>query len=200
MSLPEEERPEKEFGNDFFQAKLKHVYAQVSPQAVILCLFVVAIVFIPLGAATIIASDAVFELDSLYDLVHRCTYADNQGVFTANGTSQGCSTNVKFTLDKALIAPIYIYYRLKGFNQNYRLYAKSLNEAQLSGSEVSLGDLDDCSPKKSGGDTPLTLSGGQKSGKDVPYVPCGQIAWSMFNDTISETQTHKKQFDVSEGS
>jgi hypothetical protein len=189
MSGDSEERPEKEFGNAFFQARMKHAYAQVSPQAVILCLFVIAVVFIPIGAATIIATDAVFELTSRYDNLNRCTFASNGGAesFTVNGTttSMGCHTNVAFRLDQTLVAPIYIYYRLKGFNQNYRLYAKSFNEAQLSGASYSLSDLSDCAPMKTPSGGSLEAGTDTQSLSNVAYSPCGQVPWSMFNDTIS---------------
>lgn len=188
MSTPENERPEKEFGNAVFQAKMRHVYAQVSPQAVILCLFIVAIVFIPVGAAIIIASDSIFELPVRYDQYNSCTALRNQGAETFSSSSFnasfGCTTNVPFTLDKLLVPPIYIYYRIKGFNQNYRLYAKSMSDSQLSGSDVSTDSLSDCDPKRFP-PTSFTVDGKTLEGKNVPYVPCGQVAWSMFNDTIS---------------
>jgi hypothetical protein len=172
-----EERPPKDFDHRFFQQKLPHVYAHVSTQAVVLCSFLIAVVFIPVGAAAIIASDSVYELDVRYDAVHQCTATSNQGIETFdgdNGTtiSTGCVTNVVFTLDKTLVAPIYIYYRVNGFHQNYRLYAKSIDQSQLQGTEVTRDAVSDCDPFI--GPT-----------NDMLYEPCGTIAWSMFNDTIS---------------
>jgi len=177
----EEARPEKPFGNKFCQQQMTHYYSHVSAQPVILCLFIVGVVFIPVGAATLIASESIYENDVRYDTVHSCTYASNQGVetfATPNGTQAlGCITNVKFTLSKALVAPVYIYYRLKGFNQNYRLYAASLNDAQLSGRSYTRSNLDSCKPFVGPDD-------------NHTYAPCGSVAWSMFNDTISLYQVN----------
>ena len=189
MSNEAEERPEKDFGNAFFQARMKHAYAQVSPQAVILCLFVIAVVFIPVGAATIIATDAVYEWSGRYDNLNRCTASSNAGAesFTAANmtVSMGCHTNLAFRLEQTLVPPIYIYYRMKGFNQNYRLYAKSFHEGQLSDSDYSVSDLGDCEPKKTPTGGSVTVGGETKAAGDMAYAPCGQVAWSMFNDTIS---------------
>uniref|UniRef100_A0A7S1W254 ALA-interacting subunit n=1 Tax=Neobodo designis TaxID=312471 RepID=A0A7S1W254_NEODS len=189
MSAEADARPEKEFGNAFFQAQMKHTYAQVSPQAVILCLFVIAVVFIPVGAATIIATDAVFEWSDRYDHLNRCTHSNHGSAEThplGNSTvASGCFTNVGFRLDQTLVPPIYIYYRMKGFNQNYRLYAKSFNEAQLSDRDYGLSDLDDCDPKKTPTDGTITIGTETKALNTIPYAPCGQVPWSMFNDTIS---------------
>jgi hypothetical protein len=164
-----EDRPEKPFQNKFFQAKLTHMYSNQSPQVVILCLFVIAVVFIPVGAATIIASDAIIEKPVRYDDRNSCTHAQTN--FTAN--PQGCTTNVRLTLDKTLTPPVYIYYRLKHFNQNYRMYAKSQSDQQYSGRSFTRSDIEDCEPWRSPKNT------------SKMYLPCGAVPWSMFNDTIS---------------
>ena len=70
--------------------------------------------------------------------------------------------------------PVYMYYRLTNFYQNHRRYVKSLDIEQLKGKAVDSKTID------SGSCDPLKLD---PSGK--PYYPCGLIANSQFNDTIS---------------
>jgi len=69
-----------------------------------------------------------------------------------------------------------MYYRLENFYQNHRRYVKSRNDAQLRGDVVSkYSALEDCDPLKS-------LDNSQDPQNF--YLPCGLIAWSMFNDTF----------------
>jgi len=184
------ERPEKEFPNPFFQQKLPHYYSNISPHAVIGCMFFVAVVFIPIGVAIILASDSVFQIDVRYDDLQKCTSSKHSSAqsFVVNGTtySQGCTTNAQFTLKNAVVGPIYMYYRLDPFYQNYRLYAQSMNENQLQGASWSSSDLGYCTPYKEpkGGKT-ILVDGASRSYSDMVYSPCGAVAASMFNDTIS---------------
>lgn len=60
-----------------------------------------------------------------------------------------------------------------------RRYVKSRNDPQLRGSIVdSYSSLEDCDPRKS--------KDNSEDPKDL-YLPCGLIAWSMFNG-ISHTK------------
>ncbi|XP_020974591.1 putative ALA-interacting subunit 2 isoform X3 [Arachis ipaensis] len=76
---------------------------------------------------------------------------------------------MKRKVPKSMRAPIYIYYQLDNYYQNHRRYVKSRNDKQLL---HGLGDNSTSSCK------PLESSG------DLPIVPCGLIAWSVFNDTF----------------
>ena len=64
--------------------------------------------------------------------------------------------------------PIYVYYELENFYQNHRRYVKSRSDAQLR-SVKDENQIDACKPED------------DVNGK--PIVPCGLIAWSLFNDT-----------------
>jgi len=64
--------------------------------------------------------------------------------------------------------PVYVYCELTNFYQNDRRYVKSRNDQQLRGDSTS--NLDSCKPL-------ATTADGR------PIVPCGLIAWSLFNDT-----------------
>lgn len=65
-----------------------------------------------------------------------------------------------------------MYYKLTNFYQNHRRYVKSVSPDQLKGDAVSISTANsECNPL------------GSQDGKI--YYPCGLIANSQFNDTIS---------------
>lgn len=39
-------------------------------------------------------------------------------------------------------SPVFVYYELKHFYQNHRLYANSINYNQLGGADLSVSDVD----------------------------------------------------------
>merc|ERR1712141_345102 len=64
------------------------------------------------------------------------------------------------------------YYALTNFYQNHRRYVKSRDEKQLLGDIEKIPD-DECNPYEKVEGFP-----------DLPVVPCGAIANSLFNDKI----------------
>ncbi|KAK8531158.1 hypothetical protein V6N13_003451 [Hibiscus sabdariffa] len=72
------------------------------------------------------------------------------------------------SVPKLMKKPIYIYYQLDNYYQNHRRYVKSRSDQQLR-SKSGEKDISDCSP--------------EDKTKDGPIVPCGLVAWSLFNDT-----------------
>ncbi|ELW69968.1 Cell cycle control protein 50C [Tupaia chinensis] len=65
---------------------------------------------------------------------------------------------------------VYMYYKLYGFYQNLYRYMLSRSNSQLVGKDIKA--VDDCAPFK-------------RSHNETPIAPCGAIANSMFNDTIT---------------
>ncbi|GAV67281.1 CDC50 domain-containing protein, partial [Cephalotus follicularis] len=70
---------------------------------------------------------------------------------------------------KQMKQPIYVYYQLDNFYQNHLRYVKSRSDQQLEDPN-SENDTSDCKPED------VTANGSA-------IVPCGLIAWSLFNDT-----------------
>lgn len=70
---------------------------------------------------------------------------------------------------KKMRKPIYVYYQLDNFYQNHRRYVKSRSDRQL------------WSPKAEGSTNLCDPEG--EVGNNKAIVPCGLIAWSLFNDT-----------------
>lgn len=82
---------------------------------------------------------------------------------------------IDFTIPNTMKGPIFMYYRLTEFYQNHRQYIKNFYDLQLRGQIVSTSTLStNCAP--------LDFS---HDGKII--FPCGLIANSMFNGTVSQT-------------
>ena len=176
--------------NKFKQQDTPHFYTRHSAKTVISSLLVTAIIFIPLGAAIVVASDSIFELNIRYDDVQGYKYTTSCATaysFAFNGstTAQGCNTKKVFTLAKSVPQPISLSYRLVQFHQNYRQYATSRDDRQLAGQSTDPASY--CNPIRVPGDTVQrfpSIPGSSLTYSSFVYSPCGLIAWSMFNDTI----------------
>ncbi|KAG4955414.1 hypothetical protein JHK85_041794 [Glycine max] len=90
-------------------------------------------------------------------------------------TNKTCIT--KWTVEHKMEAPIYIYYQLDNYYQNHRRYVKSRNDKQLW-NKAAEGETNNCFPE-------------DKTKDNQPIVPCGLIAWSMFNDTYKFSTSNK---------
>eukprot|EP01116_Phalansterium_solitarium_P004210 TRINITY_DN15136_c0_g1_i1.p1 TRINITY_DN15136_c0_g1~~TRINITY_DN15136_c0_g1_i1.p1 ORF type:complete len:321 (+),score=82.40 TRINITY_DN15136_c0_g1_i1:145-963(+) len=129
----------------------------------------VGIVFIPIGVVIFLASNQVVEVSQRYDA--DCTL--------------GTVCKINLHLPHTMKEPVYMYYKLDNFYQNHRRYVKSRNDKQLRGEPVTnFADLADCDPRRS-----LNNDGSQSS-SDF-YLPCGLIAYSMFNDTFQLARNDK---------
>ncbi|KAL0486778.1 cell cycle control protein 50A [Acrasis kona] len=94
-----------------------------------------------------------------------------------NNTAPYCNTTFTITVPFDMNPPIYMYYKLYNFHQNHRLYTKSRYDRQLTGdATITVSDLSDCGNRLYYDDKLTTI--------DQVYMPCGVVAWSMFNDTF----------------
>jgi len=131
----------------------------LTPGPVIISFLVIGIVFVPLGVVLLITSNNIGEIEVRYDNV--C------------GGHMRCTVNLT---NVQLRHPVYMYYKLSNFYQNHRRYVKSRNDAQLQGQVVlNYASLIDCDPR---------ISKDNSQNSSMFYVPCGLIAWSLFNDSF----------------
>ncbi|KAF2070911.1 hypothetical protein CYY_007777 [Polysphondylium violaceum] len=160
MSSKDPQHSKRPANTAFKQQRLKAWEPILTPAPVIISFIIIGVIFIPIGAVMINASNSVIE--------HTVRYDD------LCGKEPNCTTTIE--VPKTMQAPVYFYYRLENFYQNHRSYVKSRNDNQLRGEIVSAyKDLQDCEPFKSLDDShdPQNF-----------YLPCGLIARSMFNDTF----------------
>lgn len=111
--------------SDFQQQNLKAWQPLLTPGWVIATFFFVGVVFIPIGAVVLDASEQVVEIEKNYE---------ESGVYN-------------FDIPKDMKAPIFFYYKLTNFYQNHRRYVKSKDDKQLAGEMDTLSTLDTkCEP------------------------------------------------------
>lgn len=135
--------------------------------------FVIGITFIPIGVGLLYYSDKVKEVSVNYtDCMSIDKFTNSCASLTYFNPKNECKCKVDFTLKEPFEGNVYMYYGLSNFYQNHRRYVKSRDDFQL------LGKLD--SPPSSDCD-PFALTGVNKQ----KIAPCGAIANSLFNDTLS---------------
>ncbi|XP_074562608.1 ALA-interacting subunit 5-like [Curcuma longa] len=155
----------------FTQQELPACKPLLTPTIVISTFSLIGILFIPIGLASLSASDIVVEIVYRYDTecIPQQSQNDKLAFIQSSETDKTCLTTL--TVPKNMKAPVYIYYELDNFYQNHRRYVKSRNDKQLR-SKAYEQETTNCAPE-------ATTANGS------PIVPCGLIAWSLFNDTYS---------------
>ncbi|KAH9674971.1 ALA-interacting subunit [Citrus sinensis] len=152
----------------FTQQELSACKPILTPGYVIGIFIIVGVVFIPVGIISLFASENVVEIVDRYD--EGCippNYSDDMLAYIQNSdTNKTCTRSLKAT--KLMKSPVYIYYQLDNFYQNHRRYVKSRNDKQLW-SKKHEDETKNCAPE-------ATSNG-------LSIVPCGLIAWSLFNDS-----------------
>ncbi|CAK9318019.1 unnamed protein product [Citrullus colocynthis] len=161
----------------FTQQELPACKPILTPGWVITSFVAVGIIFIPIGIASLFASEQVVEIVDQYD--HDCLPPEFQGnpltFIKDSKTNKTCSREL--TVPKPMKGPVFIYYQLDNFYQNHRRYVKSRSDKQLR-SKAAEADTKTCAPE-------ATI------GQGAPIVPCGLIAWSLFNDTYGFSMKNK---------
>jgi hypothetical protein len=181
----EPELKNKPEDSDFKQQRLKAWQPILTPEYVILTFASVGVIFLAVGIAVLMASNAVVEIES----------AEYQATDPASGTctrgdgstSTSCLIDVSMEVTEDMDAPIYMYYHLSNFYQNHRRYVKSRSDIQLR--DGGNYDTDGCEPLATRGcGAAVTIDGtsvaAASGAGQCSVYPCGLIAWSVFNDTF----------------
>ncbi|KAJ3682015.1 hypothetical protein LUZ60_014588 [Juncus effusus] len=168
-SSPQRKSSKKPKYSQFSQQELPACKPLLTPGIVIATFFVIAVIFIPIGLASLAASQSVVEVVHRYDA--DCVPKDMRGAELAyiQNSKIDKTCTVKLTIPKLMQSPIHVYYELDEFYQNHRRYVKSRNDKQLLNPKFEKDTQKLCGPED------------YFAGK--PIVPCGLIAWSLFNDT-----------------
>lgn len=146
---------------------------------VIPVLVFVGLLFIPIGIACIAASNKVVEVVYRYDtkcvpgsmLHNKVAYIQNASI------DKTCTILLKVPRD--MKRPIFIYYQLDKFYQNHRRYATSRSDPQLRDPKEEAVNTEFCKPEA-------------YAANGSPVVPCGLVAWSLFNDTYSFARRRRR--------
>ncbi|EYU17794.1 hypothetical protein ABFS82_04G179100 [Erythranthe guttata] len=153
----------------FTQQELPACKPILTPGLVIGILISLAIIFIPIGLLSFSASQNVVEVVDRYD--EECVPATSSklGFIQDAQTNKTCIRTL--IVPKKMKHPIFVYYQLDNFYQNHRRYVKSRSDHQLwSPKNEYMTKL--CEPEA-------------VDSNNEPIVPCGLVAWSLFNDTYT---------------
>ncbi|KAG5438177.1 hypothetical protein PCANB_003028 [Pneumocystis canis] len=182
------------------QQRLRAWNPILTPRTVLPIFFFIGFFFMPLGAGLLYFSSQVHEITIDYTYCDELALNDKFSPIPSQFTQITFASNIASKLqwkkykneysiypDKETVCviqlevpvdlnpPVFIYYKLKNFYQNHRRYVKSISRDQMLGLPKTAAELlraDDCNP--------LIVN---EEGR--PIYPCGLIANSFFNDTIS---------------
>lgn len=139
----------------------------------IVMFFVLSCIFLGIGVPMIILSTNIQEYSVRYD--DRCVI----------NSSGACVVSLAIQRDMA--GPIFVYYQLRNYYQNHRLYSKSISYNQLKGKVITESDAQtDCEPIVYNSDLYVTtaIDGTPLNPKSIAN-PCGIVAYTIFNDSYS---------------
>ena len=102
----------------------------------------------------------------------------------ANTPPTDCTCVVPFNITENWEGQVFMYYGLENFYQNHRRYVKSRDDKQLLGKTAN-GASTECKPFQNcqGDDCTNGVANNltKKEGAEIPYLPCGAIANSLFS-------------------
>ncbi|XP_061100593.1 cell cycle control protein 50B [Conger conger] len=151
----------------FTQQRLPAWQPMLSAGIVIPGFIVIGLAFIGIGVALFVTSQSIQVLERDYTGVER----DSPCFKCSSTETKNCVCTINFSLSKLFEGPVFFYYGLSNYYQNYRRYAVSRDDSQLSGVLANFKTPDDsCSP--------------YEFSQNKPIAPCGSIANSMFNDSF----------------
>ncbi|PIM97719.1 Cell cycle control protein [Handroanthus impetiginosus] len=161
----------------FTQQELPAFKPILTPGLIMAAFVFLGITFIPIGLSHLSASDNVVQLVDRYDEDCIPTYnsnpeeAHNKRIQYIRDASTNKTCVRTLIVPKKMRHPIFVYYQLDDFYQNHRRYVKSRNDEQYRNPSAERKTAN-CEPEAVNDD-------------HEPIVPCGLIAWSLFNDTYS---------------
>ncbi|VDL62895.1 unnamed protein product [Hymenolepis diminuta] len=156
----------------FYQQKLWAWQPILTASNICPYFYVVAILFIPLGAFFLVTSNGVVEKSISYT---HCVAPNNKTCAEIIKSTPGvpCTCVLTLNLIEDVAGPVYVFYGLTNFFQNHRRYVMSRDDDQLNGKLITIPS-EDCAPYR------YDLVGGVQT----VIAPCGAIANSIFNDTF----------------
>ncbi|XP_058001678.1 ALA-interacting subunit 3-like [Hevea brasiliensis] len=160
----------------FTQQELPACKPILTPRWVISAFMLVSIIFVPIGIASLFASRDVVEIVDRSETA--CIPAQNRSDkvgYIQSSADKTCNRTLRVT--KRMKQPIYVYYQLDNFYQNHQRCVKSRSDEQLR-SRSGENETSSCEPED-------VING-------TAIVPCGLIAWSLFNDTYSFSHNNQQ--------
>ncbi|XP_019404404.1 PREDICTED: cell cycle control protein 50C-like isoform X1 [Crocodylus porosus] len=152
----------------FRQQKLSAWQPKLTPASVLSGFILISVFCLTMGVCLILSAKSVKEVQINYS--DKCLICSKLRENSSNWNTE-CLCSADFKLEEKIQGDVFMYYGLQNFYQNHRRYVMSRSNAQLLGRNTDIHNSN-CAPFS-------TYRNG------TPMAPCGAIANSMFNDTIS---------------
>lgn len=176
----------EEFQRKLMQQELKAWRPIMKPKPMIAFFLSFGVAWMALGVVCLVTNMDIHVEKHRYD--DRCEFEDldkqqsQELLWSKGGEGVTCEFNV--TISKRMGSPVYLFYEVDPFYQNYRRYVRSVSYDQLHGDNKSASSVNICNPQQFvGGEENSTLA------NDGLVNPCGLTAWSFFNDTYGLSYT-----------
>ena len=156
--------------SNFKQQKIASWRPEPTTKSTTLTFIISGFIFLILGIVRYLYSNKVQELEIDY-----------------TNCEQKLACTVNFNLSTNFQPPIFVFYRVGNFYQNYRKYVRSKSPQQLNGQIISDAQLKmDCAPIITMNDLRIyqgakTTLDGTILSKNAPASPCGLMAATVFN-------------------
>ncbi|XP_022250406.1 cell cycle control protein 50A-like isoform X2 [Limulus polyphemus] len=173
-----------ESGSAFKQQKLQAWQPILTAGTVLPSFFIIGLAFIPIGIGLLVSSNKVqeFQLDYTYCLNEK---GEECAEVIKKNFRNKCICKIEFNLTEDFERNVFVYYGLTNYYQNHRRYVKSRDDQQLLGKVTDTLSAD-CKP----------FAYVENSTYKTPIAPCGAIANSLFNDTITLKLQGNKEVEV----
>ncbi|XP_076341072.1 cell cycle control protein 50A isoform X1 [Tachypleus tridentatus] len=166
-------KSKKPSSSAFKQQKLQAWQPILTAGTVLPSFFIIGLAFIPIGIGLLVSSDKVQEFQLDYTHCKNSGNVECAEVIMKN-ISESCICEITFNLTENYERNVFVYYGLTNYYQNHRRYVKSRDDQQLLG-KVSTTLSADCEP----------FAYVENGTSKIPIAPCGAIANSLFNDTLT---------------
>lgn len=173
--------------NTLTQQRLPAINPTYGANTVLPFLFIVGILFLGIGVGILITSLNIQELEIDYT---NCEKVDSkrlcrEEIIDQQAADRNCNCVIKIELEEDWEGEVLMYYGLRNFYQNHRLYVDSKNTDQLLGKMRNYNtsdDEDDCGHFYT---TETMMINDKEVATGKIFFPCGAIANSMFSDVIT---------------
>lgn len=149
----------------FSQQYIKAWRPLVTPPLFFALLYLFGFIFLIIGTATMLILPNLPYYEIRYDDI--CNIGE--------------SCQVTFDVDQDMEGTLFIHYKLTNFYQNHQKYIYSVSYGQIIGNFLTYEDLKD------------SCEGYTNNSDNKIYVPCGAVALSFYNDTISADRDSDNQ-------
>lgn len=151
------------------QFLMKSYHPLPSVKTAVVVLLTLGLIFIIIGAILISYSMSIVQYQEQYFKQDSKDYS---------------SRNITIDIKKKMNKPIFLYYKVKNYYQNHRIYSLSKSTNQLKGNTITQSEADlDCKLYQNYKDIPRATIPQGKNKNDIAY-PCGLIASTFIKDTF----------------